>query len=266
MLFTRTHRTYPNLVQVSGIRGDSFEDPQPVSLVLPFTRLMVGPADYAFSYKPSSLQQTGKTLTYQLALSVIFFSPVTTLFWYAALFLPYSCLRHSTSHSNRDQGPPTLKDIMQDRSKHAHITFWSDLPTTWDSTLVISSSVGQWICLARKTSQGIWYLASASTIYQNFVINLQFLDDGVSYNVKRYQDFEESAFESGITTTGTSLKGDPYSITLFKGGADVAVFIPEGLEQPVRTTKISYSFFPLKLPPFFTLFPLLLILGSPSFL
>ena len=72
-------RTYPNLLTQEGIRGNEEFPDATHNTILPFTRLISGAADYTICYYDKRLKTTH---AHQLAASVIFYSPLQTLFWY----------------------------------------------------------------------------------------------------------------------------------------------------------------------------------------
>jgi len=86
---TGLHRTYPNWLSAEASRGNEFNawssgNPPEHETILPFTRFIGGPMDYTLGifqikmnyYNPDSEFQVHTTLAKQLALFVIFYSPV----------------------------------------------------------------------------------------------------------------------------------------------------------------------------------------------
>ncbi|HTG57268.1 MAG TPA: glycoside hydrolase family 97 C-terminal domain-containing protein, partial [Niabella sp.] len=99
---------------------------------LPFTRFMVGPADYT----PGFFSNKGPTsLTHQLALLYLLESP-------------FQCIAENPVKLVND---PLYKDILP---------FIHDLPTTWDSSIVLSPSrMGSCAIVAKKSGED-WYIAA----------------------------------------------------------------------------------------------------------
>lgn len=134
---TGEFRTYPNEMTREGVRGlelNIMNEPIPAwhNTALPFTRFMVGPADYT----PGFFSNKGPTsLTHQLALLYLLESP-------------FQCIAENPVRLVKD---PLYKDILP---------FIRDLPTTWDSSIVLSPSrMGSCAIVARKNGEG-WYIAA----------------------------------------------------------------------------------------------------------
>ncbi|MGI8637835.1 MAG: glycoside hydrolase family 97 catalytic domain-containing protein, partial [Segetibacter sp.] len=82
---TGLSRTYPALLTQEGLRGDENSPDAFHTTVLPFTRFLAGPADFTFCY-PNTKNSFSKNLKVskgqQLALTVVYFSPLQSMFWY----------------------------------------------------------------------------------------------------------------------------------------------------------------------------------------
>lgn len=79
-------RTYPNLLTQEGVRGNEHMPTADHNATLPFTRFVAGPADYTVCYYTGRLKTTR---AHQLALPVVFYSPLQFIYWYDKL-LPHS--------------------------------------------------------------------------------------------------------------------------------------------------------------------------------
>lgn len=151
-------RTYPNLMTSEGIRGNEEFPGATNNTVLPFTRQIAGAGDYTICYYDSRLNTTH---AHQLALGVIFYSPLQTLFWY-----------DKPSHYN---GEPEIE-------------FFEALPAAWDKTRVLNGEIGEYITIARKKGDD-WFLgAITNNEERNLEIPLDFLSDGKSYKAHVYVD------------------------------------------------------------------------------
>ncbi len=159
-------RTYPNLMTQEGIRGNE-EMPDAVNnTVLPFTRFVAGAADYTFCYyyrkelgHPTRFIQN--TSAHQLALPVIYFSPLQWMYWY---------------------------DKPEDYQNEPELAFWDVLPTTWNDTKVISGEIGKYITVARR-SKDSWFIGSiTNTEERELKIPLSFLDPAKKYEATLYAD------------------------------------------------------------------------------
>jgi alpha-glucosidase len=134
---TGEQRTYPNEISSEAVRGIELnkmaEGPIPPShnAALPFTRLIVGPADYT----PLSLTWPGDTTwTHQVATAIAFTSPLLVIAEDPELLLRSA------------DAAPALELI-------------KSIPSTWDETHVLpGSSIGEIAILARRKGT-IWYIA-----------------------------------------------------------------------------------------------------------
>ncbi|MGA0555315.1 glycoside hydrolase family 97 N-terminal domain-containing protein [Larkinella sp. VNQ87] len=151
-------RTFPNLLTQEGIRGNEEFPDATHNTVLPFTRFIAGAADYTFCFNEPRLKNTKG---HQLALPVIYFSPLQYLYWY---------------------GKP---EHYPDRTE---ISFWKNLPTVWDDTKVIEGAPGQWVSVARRKGND-WYLGTiTSTEPRTVALPLNFLEPGKTYTAECHED------------------------------------------------------------------------------
>ncbi|UCG58712.1 MAG: glycoside hydrolase family 97 N-terminal domain-containing protein, partial [Phycisphaerales bacterium] len=120
-------RTYPNLMTQEGIRGNECMPTADENLVLPFTRMLAGAADYTICYYNNRIKTTH---AHQLAASVVYYSPWQFLFWYDT--------------PSKYQGEPEIE-------------FFEHLPTVWDDTRVPNGEIGEYITVVRKSGDR-WYV------------------------------------------------------------------------------------------------------------
>jgi alpha-glucosidase len=161
-------RTYPNLLTQEGILGNEAMPDANHNTTLPFTRFIAGAADYTFCYFEASKvvrsrgsQVIKNTFAHQLALPVIFYSPLQYLLWY--------------DKPESYQGEPEIK-------------FWDDIPTTWDTTIVVAGEIGKYVCIARK-SKDRWFLGTITNNESRSVkVPLNFLQKGKTYLATIYSD------------------------------------------------------------------------------
>jgi len=159
-------RTYPNLLTQEGIRGNE-EMPDAVNnTVLPFTRYIAGAADYTMCYYArKEFGRTGKyiqnTPAHQLALPVIYYSPLQYMFWYDT--------------PDKYEGEPEIE-------------FWDALPTVWDDTKVLAGEIGKYVSVARRSGQN-WFLGTiTNTDARELKLRLSFLDKHRDYEAVIYSD------------------------------------------------------------------------------
>ena len=131
-------RTYPNLMSVEAVYGAEWYNNNATltpkaaahNATLPFTRNVVGPMDYTPCTFSDSQHPHITTHAHELALSVLFESPL--LHWADK---PESYLAQ----------PRDVRDFM------------SALPTTWDETRLLGGYPGEWVVMARR-SGSTWYV------------------------------------------------------------------------------------------------------------
>jgi alpha-glucosidase len=159
-------RTYPNLLTQEGVRGNE-EMPDAVNnTVLPFTRYIAGAADYTMCYYArKEFGRTGKhiqnTPAHQLALPVIYYSPLQYMFWYDT--------------PDKYEGEPEIE-------------FWDALPTVWDDTKVLAGEIGKYVSVARRSGQN-WFLGTiTNTDARELKLRLSFLDKHRDYEAVIYSD------------------------------------------------------------------------------
>ena len=160
-------RTYPNLITQEGIRGNEEMPGAAHNCTLPFTRFIAGAADYTISYyKQKGLGDFhGKTIkttsAHQLALSVIYYSPLQFLFWY---------------------------DKPSDYQNEPEIEFFERIPTVWDDTRVLNGQIGKFITIARRSGNQ-WFVGTITgNESYSTRIPLNFLSPGKSYIAAVYKD------------------------------------------------------------------------------
>lgn len=159
-------RTWPNLLTQEGIRGNEEFPDATHNTVLPFTRMLSGAADYTICYYDPRLQSRSHvTHAHQLAASLVFYSPLLTLFWY--------------------DSPSAYKG-------EPEISWFENLPTTFDESKVLSGIPGEYITMARRHGQE-WFVATLGNKEGRTVeIPLSFLEKGKKYQAYVYTHCGES--------------------------------------------------------------------------
>lgn len=159
-------RTYPNLMTQEGIRGNE-EMPDAVNnTILPFTRFVAGAADYTFCYyyrkefgHPDRHIQN--TSAHQLALPVIYYSPLQWMYWY---------------------------DKPEDFQNEPELAFWDVLPTTWNDTKILNGEIGKYITVARRNRENWFVGCITNTDTREIRVPLDFLEPGRKYEATVYFD------------------------------------------------------------------------------
>ncbi len=170
-------RTYPNLLTQEGIRGnEEFEDATH-NVTQAFIRFIAGAADNTVCYYRRDFNENeamrdheGRSMkqkllrttpAHQLALPVVYYSPLQYLYWY--------------DKPSDSQGEPEL-------------SFYDHLPTVWDDTKVLDGAIGRFIITARRSGQE-WFLGALSgNAPETVTIPFTFLPRGKSYQAIRYTD------------------------------------------------------------------------------
>ncbi len=156
---TGNQRSYPNLLTAEGIRGNEEFPSASHNTYLPFTRGIFGEADYTVCYFDPRLTKT--THAHQLALPVIYFSPLQTLYWYDT--------------------PKRIVEVPE-------LEFFDQVPTTWDETKVIHEFMGEYVSIARRKGKDWWYGSICGDSAKQTLLPLNFLDEGKTYITTLYTD------------------------------------------------------------------------------
>jgi alpha-glucosidase len=155
---TGEQRTWPNLMTAEGIRGNEEMPDATHNVTLPFTRFIAGPADYTICYYSNRIKTTH---AHQLAMAVVYYSPIQTLFWYD---------KPNMSHDEPE------------------IEFWDKIPTTWDETKVMQGEIGQYITTARRSGDN-WFVGTMTNDNARILkLPFNFLNKGEKYIAKIYSD------------------------------------------------------------------------------
>ncbi len=195
---TGLSRTYPNLLTQEGIRGDENSPDAFHTTVLPFTRFLAGAADFTFCYPNSSNRYTKNlnvSMAQQLALTVIYFSPLQAMFWY---------------------GKPL------EYTNEREIEFFKLVPTVWNETHYLAGDIGKGISVARRSGK-TWFVGSAAGLedWQD-TIKFNFLVKGKSYKATFFED----SYNSIENRTETIIGGESFTVSL-KGKTGQAIYITE---------------------------------------
>lgn len=161
---TGLSRTFPALLTQEGIRGNENTPDAFHNTVLPFTRFVAGAADYTFCYpnvKESYSHKLTVSKAQQLALTVIYFSPLQSCFWY---------------------GKP------KDYTNEEEIEFFDYVPTVWNESHYLLGEIGRNISVARRKDD-TWYMGNAAGLEDwKTKVPLDFLIKGKRYSATIYED------------------------------------------------------------------------------
>ena len=157
-------------------------------------------------YDSSKKEQVHTTLTKQLALYVTLYSPIQM----AADLI-----------ENYEKRPDAFK-------------FIKEVPTDWDTTVVLDAEPGDYIYVARRERNGKqWYVGAITDEQERlFEPDLSFLTPGKKYNMIIYRDGETADWEknpmSYTIDKKTIRSTEKLKIRLAPGGGCAIQFTPAG--------------------------------------
>jgi alpha-glucosidase len=203
-------RTFPNQITREGVLGNEYNKwsarvtPEH-KLTLPFTRCLLGPADFTpggfLNRQPAQFQSQKPTLVQgtraaELALFVVYDSPL-------------ACACDHPDHYRNQPGADFLKIV----------------PTVWDETRVLEGTVGEFLAMARQSGDD-WFLGAVTNSKpRELGITLDFLPPG-RWKMRLWKDAadaDENA--SHLATEERSVRtGDAIMIRLAPAGGCVARF------------------------------------------
>lgn len=161
-------RTYPNLMTVEGVRGNEHFPTAEHNCTLPFTRYIAGSADYTICYYDHRLKNTH---AHQLAMAVVSFSPLQSIFWY--------------DRPSMFGGEPEIE-------------FFRHLPTVWDDTKVLNGEIGRFATIARRHGND-WFIGAINDHEpRTLKVPLTFLDPAKKYEAHIYADDQTVATRTHV--------------------------------------------------------------------
>lgn len=152
---TGLSRTYPNDITREAVRGNEYQIrrygrvlPQDHYVSLPFTRLLAGPADLTpVTLNPEEIAVGGYSWAHEMSQAIVFLSPV---------------LHFSDHYSYYLESP--MRDLL------------SEVPTTWDETLVLPcTEMGKVVAYARHKGNDWWIGVMNGDQPREISISLDFL-------------------------------------------------------------------------------------------
>lgn len=170
-------RTYPNLMTQEGIGGNEEMPDAEHNTILPFTRFLCGPADYTPCYFNGRVKNTK---AHQLAMPVVYYSPVTFLYWY---------------------------DLPNAYKGEQELDFWKYCPTVWDESKALQGEIGEFVVQARRSGDD-WFVGAMTGLQaRDITINTaDFLQKGRKYRVEIYNDDPALNTRTKVASTMQTLK------------------------------------------------------------
>ena len=191
-------RTYPNLMTQEGIGGNEEMPAADHNVVLPFTRFLCGPADYTPCYFNGRVKNTK---AHQLAMPVVYYSPVTFLYWY---------------------------DLPNVYKGEKELDFWKHCPTVWDESKALEGEIGEYIVQARRTGND-WFVGAMNGLQaRDITLNTaDFLQKGKKYRVEIYNDDPSLQTRTKVSSTEMVIKaGKLLKLHLQASGGAALRFVP----------------------------------------
>ncbi len=191
-------RTYPNLMTQEGVRGNEEMPDAWHNTVLPFTRYVAGPADYTLCYFNGRVKNTK---AHQLAMAVVYYSPLQFLFWY--------------------DKPDAYRG-------EAELDFWKHCPTVWDESLAIDGEPGEYIVQARRSGTE-WYVGVLNGLDgRELTLDTSlFTEKGKKYKVEIYTDDPSLKTRTNVRTVLKTVRGGkPLQLRLQPSGGAALRFVP----------------------------------------
>lgn len=170
-------RTYPNLMTQEGIGGNEEMPDAEHNTILPFTRFLCGPADYTPCYFNGRVKNTK---AHQLAMPVVYYSPITFLYWY---------------------------DLPNVYKGEKELDFWKHCPTVWDESKALQGEIGEFVVQARRSGDD-WFVGAMTGLQaRDITINTaDFLQKGKKYRVEMYNDDPMLNTRTKVASTVQTLK------------------------------------------------------------
>ena len=203
---------YPNILSYEGVLGLEQMERATTdnSLYLPFIRNAVGPMDFTpgaminmqpenyYSRRPNSAGMG--TRAYQMALFVVF-----------------------------ESGLQMLADNPTNYYREEECTdFITDVPTTWDETVVLDAKIGEYVLVAKRKGD-TWYTGGITNGKENvreFKVPLDFLNQGETYIMNSFEDginAGRQAMDYTLTIANVDA-ADTITIKLVRNGGWAASF------------------------------------------
>ncbi len=193
--FSGEQRTWPNVVTVEGIRGNEEMPDANNNTTLPFTRGLAGMGDYTICYYDERIKTTH---AHQLALAVVMYSPLQTLFWY---------------------------DEAADYTGEQEIEFFAKVPTVWDDSRVLDGDIGKFIVTARRSGSD-WYIgAITNNNSRTITVDFSFLETNTKYMARIYYDDKQSSSKTKVSLRDIEVSSNSKLNFALQGSGGIALWL-----------------------------------------
>lgn len=190
-------RTYPNLMTQEGIRGNEEMPDATHNTILPFTRFLAGAGDYTICYYNDRIKTTH---AHQLALSVVYYSPLQYLYWY-----------DNPGHYKGEE----------------EIQFFDAVKTVWDDTKVLNGEIGKYITVARRSGEEWFVGAITNNDGRQINVPLDFLNKDQKYKAIIHVDDDKVKSRTNVRTYTKKIdSGEVLTFDLKESGGVAIRLIP----------------------------------------
>lgn len=211
---TGMDRTYPNNINVEGVRGLEWNKFNPEGttpdhdVTIPFIRMFAGGMDYT----PGAMSNYNRNDWKQISDRPV--SQGTRCHQLAMYIVYYGALQMLSDAPTAYQAEPGF------------LGFLADIPTVWDRSIPLESSVGEYVSIARRKGTS-WYVgAMTNWNARKLEISLDFLEEGKTYEAEVFMDgVNADRVGSDYQTIRKPVnKGDNLIIDMASGGGFAAKF------------------------------------------
>jgi alpha-glucosidase len=184
-----------------GIGGNEEMPDANHNTILPFTRFLAGPADYTIAYYNQRIKNTH---AHQLALAVVYYSPIQFLYWY--------------DQPSLYQGEPEIE-------------FFDKVKAVWDETKVLNGEVGKYITVARRSGKEWFVGAITNKEKRKITILTDFLKKEKKYAVQSFRDDDTVKTRTNVAVSEFKIKGGEVLNFDLKASGGVALIITEVVKK-----------------------------------
>lgn len=193
-------RTYPNWINLEGVRGNEHFPTSTHNVTLPFTRNIAGPMDYTICVRQSRDQTTP---AHQAAMAAVYYQPLEWVYWY--------------SQPSQIEG-----------SNWPELPWLYQIPSVWDESRALAGGIGEYVAIARRSGR-TWYVGAMTNEEQRVLeVPLAFLGDG-TWTATVYADGTPAATPNGTpveVSARTVHAGDSLTMSLAPSGGQAVVLQP----------------------------------------
>lgn len=208
---TGLERTYPNNINVEGVRGLEWNkfDPEGVNpdhdVTIPFIRMFAGTMDYT----PGAMNNYNKEEWKQITNRPM--SQGTRCHQLAMFAVYYGALQMLSDSPTAYENEPEILNLI------------ADIPSVWDKTYPLDGKIGEYITVARK-KDNVWYVGGMTNWDEReLLVEFDFLDEGIVYEAQLFSDGINADRVGNDYQISNHLikKGDTISIDSSAGGGFV---------------------------------------------